>query len=319
MILTVCLNPTIQKTYQIGKIALDEINRISDYRIDASGKGINVSRVLVQLKKKVTHLTFAGGFFAKTFCDLALKDDIRLLTVESESNIRFCTTLLESNAPNSKNRVTELVEEGELVSENVEPKIKELFYSLLPSVRAIVISGSKAPGFSAELYPTLVEKALKLPIFVVLDYRGTDLINTLEKCKKNKNEKLIAKPNIDEFCETFLTQEEKEKLFANDNFDKEFFAQKLKNVSGQYNCDFVITRGTKSTLAFCRGSNSFIECENYELAENQKVVNTIGCGDAFTAGFVSALLDKNDFEECLKEGAKCGKLNAICLRPGSIL
>ncbi len=59
--LTVCLNPTLQKTIVLQKLLEDEVNRTNEHFLDASRKGINVSRVLTQLGAEVIHLTQVGG------------------------------------------------------------------------------------------------------------------------------------------------------------------------------------------------------------------------------------------------------------------
>jgi fructose-1-phosphate kinase PfkB-like protein len=48
------------------------------------------------------------------------------------------------------------------------------------------------------------------------------------------------------------------------------------------------------------------------------VLNTTGCGDAFTAGLASALDDGADFRAAVNEGIRCGALNAALVRPGVI-
>jgi 1-phosphofructokinase/tagatose 6-phosphate kinase len=48
-------------------------------------------------------------------------------------------------------------------------------------------------------------------------------------------------------------------------------------------------------------------------------VNTTGSGDAFTAGLASALDDGRDLYDAVAEGARCGRLNAQYLKPGTIV
>jgi 1-phosphofructokinase/tagatose 6-phosphate kinase len=95
--LSVCMNPTLQKTLCFSGIIPDKVNRTANYRLDASGKGINVTRVLSQLGKKAIHLTQLGGELRALFLSLCEKDDLDICWVESGSAVRFCTTLIADN------------------------------------------------------------------------------------------------------------------------------------------------------------------------------------------------------------------------------
>lgn len=48
MILTVTMNPSIDTRYQLDKLIIDDVNRVTPEKT-AGGKGLNVSRVLLQL------------------------------------------------------------------------------------------------------------------------------------------------------------------------------------------------------------------------------------------------------------------------------
>jgi fructose-1-phosphate kinase PfkB-like protein len=75
----------LQKTLVLKNLQENEVNRSSGYYFDASGKGINVSRVLLQLGEPVVHLTQAGGVNKRHFLSLAQKAGILYQGVESRS------------------------------------------------------------------------------------------------------------------------------------------------------------------------------------------------------------------------------------------
>ena len=52
MILTVTMNPSIDTAYHIDHLVIDDVNRVVPEKT-AGGKGLNVSRVLVQLGDEV--------------------------------------------------------------------------------------------------------------------------------------------------------------------------------------------------------------------------------------------------------------------------
>ncbi len=300
--LTVCMNPTIQKTLLFPVINSDEVNRTAEHRLDVSGKGINVSRVLGQLGKKVIHVTQTGGRLKPLFLDLCQRDAVDVRHVESGSEIRFCYTLLEEH----NHRVTELVEESESVSDNTESLILGLYQSLLGESDWLIISGTKARGFSNRVVPEMVKQAKQLGKKMILDIRGNDLINSLPYKPE------VVKPNMHEFVSTFFPEKiEQGKCIVSEDDVLPLVKQKAKELSLNGTC-FVITRGSRPVWVFHGGLFTEIEFDAVTP------VNTTGSGDAFTAGLASALSDGQALESAVKEGIRCGALNAGFVKPGTI-
>jgi len=85
----------------------------------------------------------------------------------------------------------------------------------------------------------------------------------------------------------------------------------------KYKCRVILTNGSRKIIAADNAKMSgddFFELEVRPV----KAVNSIGCGDAFTAGLAAALEDGAGFREAISEGARCGALNAALVRPGVI-
>jgi 1-phosphofructokinase family hexose kinase len=289
MILTVCLNPTLQKTLRLPAVVPGAVNRTADHRLDASGKGINVSRVLTQLGKKVTHLTQLGGVMRPFFLSLCEQDGLNVDWVESESEIRFCYTMLTDD------HVTEFVEESRPVAPGTEERLTEKFDSLINTgdFSCLIISGTKAAGFSDMVIPQMVRKAKEKGLKVILDIKGKDFTESLQYKPD------VIKPNLSEFTETLTLN------------DTQLIAKTLE-INAQYKCRVILTDG----------SRKFITVYNNKLLEFDikavKPVNTTGCGDAFTAGLAAALENGEDFNAAIAEGIRCGALNAALVRPGVI-
>ena len=297
-IITVGFNPTLQKTLVFPSLVPDAVNRCAGYRLDTAGKALNVSRVLSQLGKKSIHLTQLGGRHRPVFLELCAKDGIDIRWAESESEIRFCYTLLDRE----KHQFTELVEEGDRAGEGAEAGLLEIFNSLLPDASALIIAGSKTSGFSDRIIPEMVKLAKAAALRIILDIRGADLLNSLPYRPD------IIKPNADEFASTFAHGDAKE--FSR---NKEKTAAQCRAIWESYGCNTILTRGG--------GGVWYAEAGNFAEfgIDSAQAVNTTGSGDAFTAGLVSALSDGALFKEALAEGARCGRLNALCLKPGTIV
>ena len=307
-ILTICLNPALQKTLVFADYIPDTVNRAILQRLDAAGKGINVSRVLTQLGKNSMHLTQLGGSFRPIFLEQCVQDGLKIEWVESRSSIRFCYTII-----NKKDKsVTELVEEGEEVEAKTGDRLLEAYKKLLPDVSTVVISGSKAAGFSDSFISEMVCLAKARSLRVILDIRGKDLL----ECLPWKPD--IIKPNLVEFASTFapgLVAGSKIKTI-NSAEDLASIKIKIMEICGD------LYNKYQSQIILSQGSNAIWYMENGMFAEFEvdpvEPVNTIGSGDAFTAGLASALDEGRALREAVAEGARCGRLNALLLRPGVI-
>lgn len=307
--LVVCLNPTLQKTLCYPSITLDAVNRTAVHRIDASGKGMNVTRALAQLGKNVVHLTHLGRDLRPYFLSLCAEDNLSVEWVESGSQIRLCYTVLTEN----DSGVTELVEEPQPVSAGTEKLLLEKFTSLLElDFTCLIISGTKARGYSDEVIPFMVRKAKEKGLAVILDVKGKDLQGSLQYKPD------LVKPNLFEFASTFAPELIKENvLIADAARVKERIEPVMRGLVSQYGCRVILTDGGRKIYAAC--ANAFFEVEPQRV----KAVNSTGCGDAFAAGFAVAMenLDTktlSGFREAILEGCRCGALNAGLLRPGVV-
>lgn len=289
--LTVCLHPTLQRTCVLDDLQEDKVNRVRSSRVDASGKGINVTRVLHQLGESAVYLTQAGGLFRDYFLDLARQEGLRIEWVESHSEIRTCTTLLNRIAHTS----TEIVEEAPPVHTSTEIGIRGRYRDLLPQVEMVILSGSKAPGFSPQLFPWMMACAGNLGKTVLLDIRGPDLLACLEQRPD------LVKPNRSEFIETFfpgLSQPHEDRITE----------QMLK--IAQLGTQVILTDGKLPVLATLNG-----KVQAFPVLPMDPV-NTIGSGDAFAAGMASAWLQTRNLSLAIEKGICCARQNAMCLRPG---
>jgi len=305
--LTVCLNPTLQKTLCFSSITPNAVNRTGVHRLDVSGKGINVTRVLTQLGKKALHLTQLGGVMRPLFLSLCEQDGLSVEWVESGSEIRFCYTMLND----ADSTVTEFIESSEAVCAGTEQRLLEKFDNLIQDVsldlKCVIISGTKAAGFSDAVIPYMTRKAKEKGLRVILDVKGKDLIESLQY------EPDIIKPNLLEFTETFAPDLIKDNNLAiEDEATRKRIKSLVMDTVRKHNCCIILTNGSRKTFAADR--DKFYEAE-FEVV---KAVNSTGCGDAFTAGLAAALEDDANFYEAIGEGAKCGALNAGLLRPGVI-
>jgi 1-phosphofructokinase/tagatose 6-phosphate kinase len=306
------MNPTLQKTLCFSKILPDKVNRTPRHRLDASGKGINVSRVLSQLGKEVIHLTQLGGSLGPLFLELCEKDGLAIRWAESGSAVRFCYTLI-AGGEGPDRTVTELVEEGEPVAAGTEARMLDLYRELLETAGTVIISGTKARGYSDALIPEMTRLAREKGRRIILDVRGTDLKESLPF------EPDVIKPNLFEFADTFVPEfKHLGELSGDENGVRERIAALALELTKRYGTAIVLSRGKRPVWYTvgdgpCPG-DGFAEYPVEEVPP----VNTIGSGDAFTAGLAAALDDGLPLGEAVARGVHCGGRNARFLKPGVI-
>jgi 1-phosphofructokinase/tagatose 6-phosphate kinase len=123
----------------------------------------------------------------------------------------------------------------------------------------------------------------------------------------------VIKPNLFEFVDTFAPEfKNLGELSGDEEGVRERITALSLDLANQYGTSIILSRGTKPVW-FVEGGE-FAECP----VEKVPPVNTIGSGDAFTAGLAAALDDGLPFREAVAQGIRCGGLNAGLLKPGVI-
>lgn len=299
-VLAVCLSPTFQRMLVFPSFAENEVNRSTQVLEIASGKGINVSRVLNLLGRPCTNLIQLGGRRVPEFLDLCLQDGLDVVYLPVEADIRTCTTVINEKDHTS----TELVEEARTVEENDSDRFFSLFLSLVDRYDAVVIAGTKAEGFSPDIYPRMVEEAKKRGKMVILDIKGQDLKDALEKSPT------VIKPNLSEFTTTFLPDRAVSENGESEDM-KDEVERMLREIYRKYGTASIITRGKYDT--WCFDGNEFSTVSNRVVLP---VVNTIGCGDTLTASVTHALLEGMALKDAVQFGMDNAARKAAHLEQG---
>ena len=299
--LAVALNPTIQRTLVLPHLWEGEVNRCAEQRLDAAGKGMNVSRVLAQLGEPVVYLTQCGGRDGELFLELARRDGVSVSVVAVDAEARTATTLINRE----KGTTTEIVEEGRPVTRETDRQVRARFAELLPRCHTVIISGSKAPGFAPDLYPWMVEQARRADRTVVVDYRGEDLMRSLAARPD------VIKPNFAEFVLTFFGDADVREQETNQALLRRV-EERMLQLCRDHGTLTVLTRGRHETLYVDDGA------VRRETPPQVVAVNTIGSGDAFTAGFAAARRLGASMPQAVRKGHECACLNVGLLRPGVI-
>ena len=79
MIVTVTMNPAIDKTVEIDMLQQGGLNRIKRVEYDAGGKGINVSKTICELGGSTVATGFLGGSNGHTIANVLKEKTLRAI------------------------------------------------------------------------------------------------------------------------------------------------------------------------------------------------------------------------------------------------
>ncbi len=292
MILCLGTTPALQRTMRFAHFTLDAVNRAAEVFDYASGKVINAARVVHQLGEPVLASGFLGGdsgaFMRKDLDRTGIGHDF--VTVRPPT--RQCITLLDQSTATS----TELVEEAAALEPSDWDRLDETLHRHLKNAAALVLTGSLPPQAPADFYARCTAAAHKLNVPVVLDARGEPLQRALP------HRPTVVKPNLSELAATVGREIESDA-------DLRQAIARLIDQGAQW---AVITRGPRPAIV--SDGRSFWTLTTPAVP----VVNTIGSGDAFTAGLAVELACGQSLPHACRLAAACGAANAMTLWAGYV-
>lgn len=192
MIITVTLNPAIDKTAQVEKMVPNGLNRLNNIILDVGGKGINVSKAIKELGGKSICTGFVAGSNGKWIEDKLDELGLEYKFRHVEGNTRINLKVLDHDM-----NLTELNDAGDEISENDLSYLKEDLLSMVNTNDIVVLSGSVPSGVPVTIYQELITLLKGKGAKVILDADGELFTNGLEAGPT------LIKPNKYELCKYF--------------------------------------------------------------------------------------------------------------------
>lgn len=286
MILSITANPSVDISYNIENLKIDDVNRVELVNKDAGGKGIHVSYVLNELGEKVINSGFVGGklgeFIEKRLDERKISHDF----IKLDDETRNCIAIIHDN------KQTEILEKGPKIGLEKEKEFLAHLEKLSKNIEIINISGSLPKGLDASFYQKIIKFAKENKIFVSLDTSG----NTLKEIVKGEIKPDLIKPNETEIKDII----EKEFPENEEEIRKIFDKSPLKDIP------YVIVSQGKDGALF-KIKNKIYKAKVPKV----KAINPVGSGDSTLAGALSAIFNKEDDENFIKKSMTCGLLNVL--------
>src|SRR3979409_862355 len=102
MIVTLTLNPSVDRTVEVDTLARGEVMRAQGGRVDPGGKGINVSRALAAHGLPTRAVVTIGGAEGEHLVNLLRDTGIEIVPVRIRGAIRSNITVLEPDGTTTK-------------------------------------------------------------------------------------------------------------------------------------------------------------------------------------------------------------------------
>lgn len=285
MILTVTLNPAVDKTYVIPRFDPGGINVAPEAHAVPGGKGNNVARVLRVLGCPVRATGFLAGHTGRWIHQALEAEgvDSRFVTVPGET--RTCLALVDPEA----RRVGEIREPGPAITTADQDRLLVLLPELAAACSFAVVSGGLPVGV-APSYLAAVVRALRtggLP--VLLDAKGPALEAGLSAGPS------LIKPNLEELSG----------LLGRDVAPEEAPAA-ARAAAETWGLPVVVSCGAGGAVAATPDGSVLTAA-----APRVKVVNAVGAGDSMAAGLASSLAGGAGLAEALRLGVACGTASVL--------
>lgn len=279
MILTVTLNPCIDKSSSVDQLKPESKLRCTEVVREAGGGGINVSKALQRLDIPSVCLFPAGGHNGKMLCSLLEKQSIDYRAIDTQVETRENWIVLEQNT-NHQYRFTF---PGQAVEEKVIIELVDEIRSFSPTI--VVASGSLPPGLPDYFYGLIIKTANALGAKCIVDTSGA----ALEAIKDKKA--FLIKPNVNELARMLHI----EKLGRNEADDA---AQQV--IQNGYAEIVVVSLGPDGAWLISKEEKHFVAAPKVEKK------STVGAGDSMVAGITYALSKNLLLEEAISWGVACG-------------
>lgn len=286
MILAVTMNPSVDISYPIPHLKLDDVNRVESVRKTAGGKGLNVARVARLIGEEVLATGVIGGTLGEYIMKELEKDHIQHDFHEISQESRNCIAILHDG------KQTEILESGPVLTEENGDAFLEKYETLLSEASVVTISGSLPKGLPANFYQKMVELGSEKEIPVIVDTSG----KPLRQVVAHRISPYAIKPNISEMSQLLGMEVDHTSCSLKRALSNEMF------------------EGIEWIFVSLGKEGAFVKhrSEYYQVTIPRiEAVNPVGSGDATVAGFAAAVNRNQPVPLILKTAMAAGMLNAM--------
>ena len=284
-VVTVTLNPALDKTVVIPRLDVGGLNRVKKLRIDPGGKGINVARVLngFGINVKATGLLAGsqGHLLLNYLNSENISADFLTIPGETRTNLKI--------VDDSSNVTTEINETGFEVAPSDMNVFKAKLVTLLEQASFLVLSGSLPFKVESDIYRELIELANHKGVKTILDADDKALAEGIQAVP------FAVKPNIHEL----------EKLVGCKMADDRDIVCA---------CRLLLERGIQIIIVSMGAQGAIVmNCQEAYRLRVKAIIpkSTVGAGDSMVGALAYSLLSKHSLVETAQWAVAAGTVTAL--------
>lgn len=282
MIVTVTLNPSLDRTLEVSELTRGSMVRATAARRDPGGKGVNVSRALAAHGITTCAVVPLSGLEGQELARLLALEGIEVFSVPVAGPSRSNVSVVEPDGS-----VTKINEPGGLLTGRDLDAIVSAVLEAASGCDWVVMSGSLPPGVPDVFYRRLCGLLNGCGVRVAVDTSGPALTASLAA------EPALVKPNRDELAESV-------------GFRVDTLADAVRAAS-------VLRAAGADKVLVSLGPDGAVLVDESGVRYGESPVDVprspVGAGDAMLAGFTAAMIAGRDpLVEALSWGAAAVRL-----------
>jgi 1-phosphofructokinase family hexose kinase len=279
LILTLTINPAIDRIVTVDRLVFDDRGYILSRSQEAGGRGVNASHVLSTFGAGTRALLTSGGSagacMEQSLAGMGFPYEVVHVKAESRVNLTIS---------DRQGLTVKMNEVGAPLSADEVAEVRKLVESRLAEARWLMICGSVQPGVPPGFYSDIIQLAKSRNVKTLLDTDGEALARGLE-----------AKPSV-----ITPNQAEAERLLGRAILTRSQSIEALARMHAMGAESVVLSLGARGAVAV--SPEGLLEA----LPPRIDALCPIGAGDALAAAFVWAMDQGKSFADSLRWAVAAG-------------
>lgn len=287
MIVTLTLNPAIDRIINVDRLAFEDRAYINSSRESAGGRGINASSVIHSFGGETISVLVSGGTSGKRLEALLGGCGFKTAVVPIQNEIRTNLTVTDRHG-----LTVNLNEAGPSISKAELTAVERVVRQTLKQASWLMLCGSIPPGVPPSFYARLIAMAREKKVKTLLHADGGALREGIEM------RPTVVTPN----------QREAERLLGRTLLTRTHYLEAAGQIREMGAESVVLSLGSRGAVGAFAGG--LVEA----LAPRVDAVSPIGAGDALSAAYTWASSRKNSKasspEDAMRWGVAAGTASA---------